>query len=563
MDNPNEGNSKGNAAINPRKRSRSTTPLNTALLAAQPRPESSEDLMRAAQLRNPSTRTAQLNALLRLTYSHEANYATTGDSVLGELVNVALECIDWHEEEEEDDDDVAADADSTSSDTSDDEPSFSSAGAWTKPPTARNERWARHWEEQLGPKRDNRSATAIKTLEVIAMIFRNLSYVGANLRMMAYTPAVVDVLIGCMYDGYDNPSARGLGEESANSPSVTTMAVAAMQTLLNMVPYLDLSGQKVLSDKLFYSPHSSKDGPLIPNKSSFGQTVGGSWGFGGMWLARRLDTKEDVMSDTTKGFLLSFTSDYLVAVWSIFPALHSVIKNPLTPRTVLLMAMDLLQELVNQARVAVVGSINLQDDPDELPTLRAVLVQMPAPMLSRLADFIYVPRLGPDALEYVDPVKHIVTRVTTYKLLAGYDGTVDTDIRDRALDLMVPLLELDSPRVAALLGSEPSEEQDDDKEEAERHPKVRTRLWDSLVPILTSTAGRNEAAHLATQVLRELAKAPENRLGLQYIQERLLKLACKNERVAHTCWTYLFLTPQDGEADDDDDESADVQASES
>jgi len=232
-----------------------------------------------------------------------------------------------------------------------------------------------------------------------------------------------------------------------------------------------------------------------------------------------------------------------VSVWSIFPALFQVLTNTLTPRSVLIMAVDLLQELVNQARIGVVGSAHLDDDPDEIPTLRVVLVKMPDPLISRLIDFLYVPRLGPDALEYNDPVKNIVTRVTAYKLLLGYDATVDTDIRDRTLDIMVPLLELDSPRIATRLGSR-----------QQGGCSVRTQMWDSLLPILTTNVGRNEAPHLATQVFKELTKAPQNRLGMIYVQERLLKLACKNERVAHTACHFLQLVPHHGEDNRDQDE---------
>ena len=511
------------SASSSRKRSRSSTPVPQRPAAAVvERPESADDQARAAALRNPSTRVAALNALLRLTASHEINYAVTGDSVITELVNIALECVQWVEPEEDDEDD---------------DPVFSSDRAWRQTPTTRNDRWAEHWKEQLGPNRLNLKPNALKTLEVLVMIFRNMSFVGANLRMFAYSPAVVEVLIGCMYDGTQG------GAEEASAPSSTALAVAAMQALLHMVPMLDLSGQKLLADRLFYTPQASKDGPMIPNPEAFGQTVG--WGFGGMWLAKRLDTKEDVMSDVKKDFLLSFTSEYLVSVWSIFPALFQVLTSTMTPRSVLIMAVDLLQELVNQARIGVVGSAHLEDDPDEIPTLRVVLVKMPDPLIARLIDFLYVPRLGPDSLEYNDPVKNIVTRVTAYKLLMGYDATVDTDIRDRTLDILVPLIELDSPRIAARLGSH-----------AQGNCAVRTQMWDSLLPILTTGVGRNEAPHLATQVFKELTKAPENRLGLIYVQERLLKLACKNERVAHTACHFLQLIPKDGEDEADQDEDS-------
>jgi hypothetical protein len=123
------------------------------------------------------------------------------------------------------------------------------------------------------------------------------------------------------------------------------------------------------------------------------------------------------------------------------------------------------------------------------------------------------------------------------KLLMGYNATVDADARDRALDVLVPLLELDSPRMAARLGTDSS--------------GIRTRLYDALVPILTTNVGRNEASVLATQLIRELAQASdENKLGLQYVQSRLVELACRDARVSQLVWNDLYPVP----TDDGDDE---------
>ena len=537
-----------------RKRSRSTTPLPDRRQTGPG--ESAADQLRAAQLRQPATRTAALNSLLQLSFHHDTNYSLTGDSILKELVRIAWECVEWKEKEDMDDENqakkesqnAAKDGSTSSTNTpkTDQAPVFSSDQAWHRAPTPQSNAWAQHWIQQLSPHQKRSTAT----LHLVIMIWRNLSYVGANLRLLAYSPAVVDVLVGCLYDGYDG--RRG-ADESNLAP--TPLAATALQTLLNLVPQLDLSGQKLLADKLFYAPQS-KDGPLLPDADSFGQAVGGGWGFGGMWLARRLDPKEDVMSDVSKEFVLSFTEDYLVSIWSIFPALCHVLTNTAAPRPVLIAAVDLLQELVSQARIGLVGNVNLEDDPDEIPTLRAILVKMPEAMLARLVDFLYIPRLGPDALDYNDPVRNIVTRVTPYRLTGGYDANVDTDIRDRTLDILVPLLELDSPRLAVRLGLQ-TETND---------ALVRTALWDALVPILTTSAGRNEAPHLATQVFQELAKAPENRPGALYVQERLLALACKNDRVAHTVGFLLFMLPaveeeeesseEQGSEDDDAEESA-------
>ena len=577
-----------------------------------PRPESSDDRVRASQLHDPKQRTKALNAILKLSSSHEMNYALTGDSVLQRLVNIAMECMHWEndtppslpsrQQHRNKDQSKPGEPTKTSNLNSDsvnlvpndmsdgeegieEDPIFSSAMAWTHPPTSEMENWANHWKNVLSSSRRCLHSNPqdpnnnFKTLEVIVAILRNLSFVGANLRMLAYTPSVISVLIGCMYEchedfgsagaasttDYRGSSSRDSGQySSGHSTSASeeaakaalgriNLTVNAMQTLIHLIPYLDFSGQKLLADRLFYSPHSIKEGPMVPDSSSFGQTASGSWGFGGMWLAKRLDTKEDVMSDVTKDFLLTFASDYLVAIWSLFPALAHVLTNPHCPRSVMLVAVDLLQELISQARVGVVGSVDLEDQEDEIPTLRAILVRMPDAVLDRLVDLLYVPRLGPDSLEYLDPVHNIVTRVTTLKLLMGYDATVDTDLRDRTLDVLVPLLELDSPRMASRLGMHTYSDMKR-KDSKPLLPMVRTRLWDALVPILTSKVGRNEATLLASHLFRELAKARSNQMALQYVQGRLVELASRDNRVANLLWNHLRPISSHGSTDDDHDD---------
>jgi hypothetical protein len=114
----------------------------------------------------------------------------------------------------------------------------------------------------------------------------------------------------------------------------------------------------------------------------------------------------------------------------------------------------------------------------------------------------------------------------------GYDATVDTDVRDRALDVLVPLLELDSPRLAQRLGLKST------------NGRPQFRLFDNLVPILTTQVGRNEAPLLATQLLRELRKAKENNVGLEYLQNRLVGLARKDTRIAHLVMNHLYVQQQ-------------------
>jgi len=143
----------------------------------------------------------------------------------------------------------------------------------------------------------------------------------------------------------------------------------------------------------------------------------------------------------------------------------------------------------------------------------------------------------------------MVTRVNTMRLMLNYDACVDTDVRDRALDVLVPLLELDSPRMAARLGR------------TANNAAVRTRLFDALVPAITTTSGRSEAAAVAAQLFRELAKAEtENQDGLDYVQMRLVEVASRDPRVSQLVWKELFpvehdaVDEEDGEDEDNDDE---------
>ena len=458
----------------------------------------------AAKLRNRLQRNNALNDLLKVTSSHEANYALDSDAILIEFVKIAYEVLDWRPP------------------TMMVAPSFRSSVAWTEHPTEGTRMWALHCEEKLAKKSiepDN-----FKPLEAILVILRNLSFVAANLRLMAYSTDILAILVGSLYES-TSTSNLGSGEDSSNVNG-STIALPALHALVNLAPYLDVTGQKLLCDKLFLSSRNKgEETPLVPSPSTFGQAADGSWGFGGLWLAKHLDTKEDLVQDVSKDMLLMLAQDYLIRVWSIFPALNKVLTDSDSPRLVVMMAVDLLQEFINHARVGVVGQV--EDRDAELPNARAILVHVPSAILERLTDLLYVPRLGPDSLDYINPVHNIVTRVTTLKLLMGYDATVDTDVRDRALDVLVPLMELDSPRMAKRLG-------------LKKNGRPQTRLYDAIFPVLTSQAGRNEAPLLATQLLRELANASENKIGMLYVQNRLLRLASHESRVAHLSLNHLY-----------------------
>jgi hypothetical protein len=192
---------------------------------------------------------------------------------------------------------------------------------------------------------------------------------------------------------------------------------------------------------------------------------------------------------------------------------------------------------------------------------------MPDCMIDRLIELLsYIPRLGPDSLDYIDPVCNIVTRVTALKLMMGYDSTIDTDVRDRSLEILVPLMELDSPRIAIRMSTvlPPSATSDNGPMRAKSQRVTRSRFFDSLIPILTTNVGRSEASTLASQILREVSKAKneDNNIqhGLLYVQQRLIEIASRgDQRVSHLVWNFLYSIPDDeDEEEEDDDENDDA-----
>lgn len=133
---------------------------------------------------------------------------------------------------------------------------------------------------------------------------------------------------------------------------------------------------------------------------------------------------------------------------------------------------------------------------------------------------------------YVDPSKHAVARIAPLKLVATYDQTIDSDVRDRALEVLVPLIELDSPRMAIRVGTMCS-------------------FRDVILPILTTATGRGDAALLGTQLLKELGQAEENQSQIMAIQPQLVELASSNLRVSRLVWGDLFPMASDDAAGND------------
>ena len=179
-----------------------------------------------------------------------------------------------------------------------------------------------------------------------------------------------------------------------------------------------------------------------------------------------------------------------------------------------------------------------------------IFVHVPDIVLHRLVRLLWIPRLGPDSLEYVNLMRNMVTRVSALKLMAGYDNTVGYELRDRSLELISKLAALSVDlkrrlgqksiiRRSACFGDDEAVVDElilegDNEGSTKNSIMPNTRLYDSLMLALTTKVGRDHTPHLAAKLLADMAAVPENRLGIMYIQRRvLLAVASCDSYVAH------------------------------
>jgi hypothetical protein len=65
-------------------------------------------------------------------------------------------------------------------------------------------------------------------------------------------------------------------------------------------------------------------------------------------------------------------------------------------------------------------------------------------------------------------------------------------------------------------------------------------LFDALMPILTTRAGRTEAPNLAISMLKELSKGEMTRLASIYVRERMVALAATEPKIAHLALNFFM-----------------------
>ena len=151
-------------------------------------------------------------------------------------------------------------------------------------------------------------------------------------------------------------------------------------------------------------------------------------------------------------------------------------------------------------------------------------------------------------MEYVDPVRNMVTRVSALKLLANYDNLVDYELRDRSLEVLTKWSSLtECPDIKVRLGkrmtiiTHPAMESDDDanmyygtKSITCIHEKIpNIKLYDSLIPCITTKVGREQTPHLAAKLLTNLFSHPDNRSGAEYTERTIIKIISAPSTTSH------------------------------
>lgn len=258
--------------------------------------------------------------------------------------------------------------------------------------------------------------------------------------------------------------------------------------------------------------------PTRPNRKKERPNYGLSsfLGFGGMNLAKRYDAKAETLENIPDSVVWGLVGSHVRTVLALFPALLAALDP------------DDVTSAAGWHRPSVQAVLELLAALIENPDNKGVFLCVPDALLRRLTDMLFLPRLGPDSMDYLDPVSNVVTRVVALKLRMGYDATIDSDMRDRACDLLVKLT--DSTRCAGRLVR---------RRHGASSRRMNVRLYDSLLSMISSSSGRGDAGPLAARLLSNLALVPGNK-GMLYVERKLISMSAKDPRIANIACNGIF-----------------------
>ena len=485
-----------------------------------------------------------LNGLLRASSDLDVNYCLGfgGEQVLTALVKLFDEAIGWEEGDE-----VEVPEKEYSSNL---EPTVKTWDASSL--RGKRKRWRCFCRDKLASPLTSSSDPNLlideaetKLLEMVVAILRNLSYVAQNLRFLYHSEEVLRVLTGALYyRGYGVGSA-GSGEDrledSPSSSHQSNMCVHSIHALINMAPLIDVTGRQIFIDRMFIESGAKEIVCTVPGQNpnpDDGEPDGAAatttsmtengrgrqkyglssfLGFGGMNLAKRYDAKAGTLENIPNSEVWGLDAgSHVRTVLAIFPALLAALDP------------DDITSAHGWHRPSVQAVLELLAALIENSDNKGLFLCVPDVLLHRLASMLFMPRLGPDSMDYIDPVSNVVTRVVALKLRMGYDSTIDSDMRDRACDLLVKLTDSTScaGRLVYLRHHSSSR-------------RMNVRLYDSLLSMLSSTSGRGDAGPLAARLLSNLALVPGNK-GILYVERKLIAMSAKDPRIANIAFNGIF-----------------------
>ncbi|KAL9181456.1 hypothetical protein ACHAXT_010261 [Thalassiosira profunda] len=513
-----------------------------------------------------------LNCLLKASCDEGANYCLGpgGEKIMAALVKLFDEAIGW--EEKEDGEEEEGDGMNSNLD-----PSMKTWDAASL--SGKHRRWRDFCRERLAsplasssdPSKLIDPAMDAPILHIIVAILRNLSFVAQNLRFLYHSEGILRILTGAMYyRGYSAVSDRAGEDAQSSRAHQSNMCVHAVQTLTNLAPLIDITGRQVFIDKAFLEsdakeitytvpdqkPPSDAEGAAAPDAaladkdgySSYG--ISSFLGFGGMHLAKQYDTKAETLNNIPNSVVFNLVGSHVRTTLAIFPALFAIL-DPNDVTTTSTAASGWHRPSVQAVLEFLTALIEVADN-------KAIFLGVPDAILHRLTDLLYMPRLGPDSMDYVDPVGNTVSRVVALKLTMGYDATVDADLRDRACELLVKLTDL-STSLKVRLGMAPSisgmarrQYQPLSSSRGELAPSIlrsdetsssrqmNVRLYDSLLSMVSAASGKGDAGPLATRLLANLALVPENKAGIMYVERKVLAMSSKDPAIANVACNGVF-----------------------
>jgi len=383
----------------------------------------------------------------------------------------------------------------------------------------------------------------IHRCRIVLIIFDFIIYmimtVQGNARFLTHSVGIMRILTGSLYfRNFTTPKAESRAPKSerddvdnAAGNSANNICFHALHAISNLVPSIDTIGRRIYIDLYLLDGEidaaqtqtktaknaDSLDVKTLVNAKEYGRLNRFGF-FGAINIAKNFNVKDETFQIPDSD-IQPVVKKYVRASLTIFPPLVGLIGLT-TSRAVVMAALDLM--------------ILLLDDEEKRPVFEFV----PDEILYHLVRLLWKNRLGPDSLEYFDPMINMVPRVCSMKLVGTYDSAVDYELRDRAIDILEKLTALSSDlkrRVGKKIISTPSKDYGINIATSTNVPN--TKLYDAVIPAVTTKVGIAPTPLVAVKLLQNLASIPDNVPGISYCQRKLIKVATSvdvsNEQISH------------------------------